>query len=100
VAGSVTIVGSVGHVRVRVPRAGSLVWAGSGVRHGHGRTGRAGVFTIKIVLSPAARRIVVRKHIYRSHLKLTFVSAGHSATVARVRLTFKSKSSNKGRGRS
>jgi hypothetical protein len=100
VAGSVTIVGSVGHVRVRVPRAGSLVWAGSGIRHAHGRAGRAGVFTIKIALSPSARRIVVHRDIYRSHLKLTFASAGHSATVARVRLTFKTKTSKKGRGRS
>jgi hypothetical protein len=95
-SGSHAIVGSAGILAVRLPTAGRLTWAGTGVRSGSRGLTAAKTFRLRFALSASARRRLIRAGRYRTTLRLSFTPSTGSTARATASLTF-TTTSKKGR---
>ena len=92
-----TIKGSTASLKVKVPGAGRLSAAGSGLVATKRSVTKAGTVTVKVALSKRARATLAKRHVVKVKVRVVFAPRGGKASTVTVPLTFKPSSTKKGR---
>lgn len=84
-----TVIGTVAALKVGVPGKGRITASASGIRGVRKTTTRAATYTLKIALTPRARKALASRHQLKVRVKLAFASAAGGQSSVTVVLTFK-----------
>ncbi len=96
VAKARSVVGATGTLKVRAPGKGKLTVTGPGVKNAGRSVSKAGTYSVKVTLAPAARKALKKAGHVRKKLKVTFKPSHGKASSATVKLTFKASAGKKG----
>ncbi len=99
VAAGKSVVGTAAKLRVRVPGRGRVTVSGSGVRTVKRSVSRAGTYTVRVALTPKARKALTKSKSARKRVRVMFTPADGNASTRTLSLTYKSKPTNKKKGR-
>jgi hypothetical protein len=99
VAGGKSVVGAAAKLRVKVPGRGRVTVSGSGVRTVKRSVSRAGTYTVRVALTAKARKALKRSKSARKRVSVTFTPAQGGVSKRTLSLTYKSKPTNKKKGR-
>ncbi len=99
VSGGKSIVGTAAKLRVRVPGKGRVTVSGAGVKTARQSVARAGTYTVRVVLTAKARKVLKRSKSARKRVRVTFTPAEGSASKRTLSLTYKAKPNSKKKGR-
>jgi hypothetical protein len=100
--GGVTVIkprpatGSSGALKVKAPGKGKLTVSGAGVKKATKSVSKAGTYTLKVTLTPAARKALNKSGQTQKTLKIAFKPSQGKASSTTVKLTFKAAAGTKG----
>ena len=101
-AGKVTVLsprpatGTTGALKVKAPGKGKLTVIGAGVKKTTKSVAKAGTYTLKVTLTPAARKALQKSGQTKKQLKVTFKPSQGKGSSTSVKLTFKAPAGKKG----
>jgi hypothetical protein len=99
IAGGKSVVGAAARLRVRVPGRGRVTVSGVGVKTVKRAVSRSGTYTVRVALTAKARKALKRSKSTRKRVRVTFTPADGRASNRTLSLTYKSKPTNKKKGR-
>jgi len=88
--------GPSGALKVKAPGKGKLTVTGPGVKKATKSVAKAGTYTLKVTLTPAARKALAKSGQAKKKLKVSFKPAQGKASNATVKFTFKAPAGKKG----
>ncbi|HYJ23267.1 MAG TPA: hypothetical protein VEW07_14745 [Solirubrobacterales bacterium] len=100
--GKVTVIkprpatGTNGALKVKAPSKGKLTVSGSGIKKATKSVSKAGTYTVKVTLTPQARKALEKSGQAQKKLKVTFKPSQGKASSATVKFTFKASAGKKG----
>jgi hypothetical protein len=100
--GGVTVIkprpatGNSGALKVKAPGKGKLTVSGAGVKKASKPVSKAGTYTLKVTLTPAARKALEKSGQTQKTLKVSFKPNQGKASSTTVKFTFKASAGKKG----
>jgi hypothetical protein len=88
--------GSNGALKIKAPGKGKLTITGPGVKKATKSVSKSGTYTLKVTLTPQARKALEKSGQAQKKLKVTFKPSQGKAQSATVKLTFKASAGKKG----
>jgi len=88
--------GSSGAIQVKAPGKGKLTVSGAGVKKATKSVAKAGTYSVKVTLTPAARKALEKSGQVQKTLKVSFKPSQGKASSTTVKLTFKASAGKKG----
>ena len=89
-------VGPSGTLKVKAPGKGKLTVTGAGVKKATKSVAKAGTYSLKVTLTPAARKALAKSRQVKKKLKVSFKPAQGKASSTTVALTYKASANTKG----
>jgi hypothetical protein len=99
VAGGKSVVGTAARLRVKVPGKGRVTVSGAGIKTAKRSVSRAGSYTVRVALTAKARKALKKSKTARKKVRVTFTPADGQVSKRTLSLTYKSKPTNKKKGR-